>query len=489
MDFMSTYYEKGRNLPVYSSLDVVVAGGGVAGFAAAVAAARSGAKTLLLERNGVIGGVATSGLMVSWGVKGWFWDAKGEHVVTGIPWELHRRIIEKGGGVVTALKSETAPDKMIFDLEVFKRTAFEMLEQSGVPILFHTFVCDVIMDGGSVKGVVIENKSGRQVVYAKQVIDATGDADICAYAGVEYTKENGMHGNMIRVGGVDKQKTYRALKEKEHLIKTENEHHTKIDTYDHFKDLWQRDHFYLRCASFRNLMVLEPFRGIFQEAIDRGFVTEEMLNYSDDCIKKQQKVKYGFDMQGIEGRVQTDIVDLWGYESVFDGTDAEEISRQQISGYRMAWLFFEQIVKKLPGFENSYILNISTDFGLRRTRVVETRYKMTRDEVLFKGVVFPDTIGRGARFRWWIEEEAKNPPRGYDIPYRQLLPIGVENLYVVGKPLASGLLRAMPICMVTGEGAGTAAALAARHNINSGDINIEELQKELIKKNVNIGKK
>ena len=484
---MSDYYlEEAKRLPVTGTYDVVVAGAGVAGLAAAAAAARNGARTLLIERAGIIGGVATSGLMVSWGVRGRFWDGRGEQVTTGIPWEFHRRIIKGGGGLPSALKMETAPQKMPFDFEIFKKVALEMLEESGVTILFHTIICEVVLDDNTTTGVIIENKSGRQVMRAKQFIDATGDADLCAFAGVEYRKVNGIHSNMMRVGGVDMEKAYAEL-ERHHGLVTPKKEYASIHSWQAFKEQWKQGFYYHLGGNLRNLGFWEPMRHVFEKAVEKGLITEDQFNYTED--RHEPRCDWGFDMQGVEGRLGTDVVDIWVYEAIFDGIDAAEVSRQEIFGYKMTWLFFEEIIRKMPGFESSYIIDIAGDIGIRLSRVVETRYKMTRDEAT-GGATFPDVIGRYARYEPYREEQAKNPPRGFDVPYRQLLPVGVDNLYVTGKPLAGhcGPLRPMPGCMVTGEGAGTAAAIAAHRDLLASDVPVEELQQVLTKHNVNLGR-
>lgn len=140
---------------------------------------RAGAKTILLERNGVLGGTATSGLMVSWNVRGRFWDGLGEQVITGIPWEIHRRLVELGSGHPCALTNEAPPTKMVFELEHIKGVLIDLLLAAGVEILTHTMACDPILEGRHAAGIYVENKSGRQLLTASQYVDCTGDLDVC----------------------------------------------------------------------------------------------------------------------------------------------------------------------------------------------------------------------------------------------------------------------------------------------------------------------
>ena len=483
---MKTYYEKGRRLPVCTSVDVLVAGGGVSGFSAAVAAARNGARTLLVERNGVLGGVATAGLMISWGVRGKFFDHQGRQVLTGIPWELHQRIIAYGGGEDAALKFETAAMKMCYDLEIFKRVVMEMLVEAGVEILYHTFVCDVIMDGAHVKGVIIESKSGRQAVYAHQTVDATGDADVCAMAGAECVGPTGsttdfsdIHSNMIRIGGVDKHRACQAVEERKHLIEEnfrDTEYSDDLYSWEGLKRQWQSGFF---------LIDIPLFRAECHEAIDQGLIQEEQLSWYSDSIKGENKGEFGYDMQGVEGRMTSDIVDVWGVVSRFDGTDATQLSRAHTIGYQMVWPFFEHILKKIPGFERAYILNIASDFGVRASRRVTTRYALSYAEGT-QEAAFDDSMGMVARMAWWKKKYWEKPYGAFQIPYRQILPVDLEDVYIVGKPHYKSGLRGMPQCMVMSEGAGTAAALAAKHGVASSAVDIQELQQTLAANNVRI---
>lgn len=192
---METIHESARELPVYGRYDVVVVGGGCAGFPAAIAAARNGARTLIIERFPFFGGTATASLMAN--IVGFRNQVEPDYLQTtkGIGEELILRLIEEGGAVHSrnAYPSARRTDKKgdlsynyAIDTEKFKYVVLKMVLEAGVDILFHTYFCDVVMEGDALQGIIIENKSGRQAILAKTVIDATGDGDVAYRAGVPF---------------------------------------------------------------------------------------------------------------------------------------------------------------------------------------------------------------------------------------------------------------------------------------------------------------
>ncbi len=192
---MEFYQEPQKEIPVYGNYDVIVAGGGCAGFAAAVAAAREGAKTLIIEQFPFFGGTATASLMAT--IVGIRNQVKPDdlQVCKGIGEELILKMIAAGGAehsrnaYESVRRSDTKGDlsyNYAFDTEVFKKVALDMVVESGCEILFHTYFSDVIMRENQVVGMIVENKSGRQAIFGKVIIDATGDGDVAARAGVPF---------------------------------------------------------------------------------------------------------------------------------------------------------------------------------------------------------------------------------------------------------------------------------------------------------------
>ena len=192
---MNTYREKARDLAVYGSYDVVVVGGGCAGLAAAIASSRNGAKTLIIERFPFFGGTATASLMAN--IVGFRNQVEPDYLQTtkGIGEELMLKLLEMGGAVhsrnayPSAIRTDKKGDlsyNYAFDTEKFKYITLKMMTDAGADILFHTYFCDVMMEGDKISGVIVENKSGRQAIMAKTVIDASGDGDVAFRAGVPF---------------------------------------------------------------------------------------------------------------------------------------------------------------------------------------------------------------------------------------------------------------------------------------------------------------
>lgn len=192
---MECYKEPAKEIPVYGRYDVVVAGGGCAGFAAAVAAARTGAKTLIIEQFPFFGGTATASLMAT--IVGVRNQVKPDElqVCKGIGEELILNMIAEGGAehsrnsYESEKRSDTKGDlsyNYAFDTEIFKKVTLDMAVEAGCDILFHTYFADTIVEEGCVKGIIVENKSGRQAIFARVVIDATGDGDVAARAGAAF---------------------------------------------------------------------------------------------------------------------------------------------------------------------------------------------------------------------------------------------------------------------------------------------------------------
>jgi len=188
-----TYLEPAREIPVYGEYDVVVVGGGCAGIAAAIAARRNGAKTLIIERFGYFGGTATASLMAN--INAFRNQKEPDYLQTtrGIGEEIIREL-HRAGGLGTSSYEQKDYDleqgelaySYAIDPEIFKYVALKLVVEAGVKILFHTYFCDVIMEDATIKGIVVENKSGRQAIYGKVIIDASGDADVAFRAGVPY---------------------------------------------------------------------------------------------------------------------------------------------------------------------------------------------------------------------------------------------------------------------------------------------------------------
>ncbi len=443
--------EPARQTPVRHAYDVVVAGGGTSGLCAAIAAARSGARTLLIERYAFCGGNATIYLpLLS------FLDQQGNEVIKGIGKEIIDRVIELGGCVghgCDPLHISYAP----VDPEIFKRVVIEELEKAGVDVLLHSLVVDVQSvavegeldtppgpkaageQGGGrrrITHLLIENKSGRSAVAGEWFIDGTGDGDVAYLAGATWEKGNA-HGQMqpatlmFRMSGVDIAKTRLAI---------------AADPQRFGCDLIPAEH-YVRTDNF----IVVGMREVLEEAKAAG----------DFPLHNNRVI---FITQPRPGEVAVNMTRV-----LIDATDAEDLSRGEMQARKDVWVVEKFLREYIPGFEDAYVIDTAHRLGIRETRRIIGEYILDRDDIL-ESRRFDDCITVAS---YPIDLHHPNgpdctlehPKDTYDIPYRSLVPLGVANLLVVGRCIsatheAMAAIRVMPIGMALGHAGGAAAAIA-----------------------------
>ncbi len=386
-------FEPAREIPVFHETDVVVVGGGPAGFAAAVAAARNGAKVALIERYGSLGGLFTNGMVLVMLATCRRDESRWSLVTRGVCEEFMRRATKFGSDFCTP---ETLPARHwqpTVDPEAAKVLMDEMIAEAKVEMFFHSWGVDVIQDGSKVLGVVFESKEGRQAILARQVVDCSGDADMLFKAGGDYRQITHAIGfvsrwaNMDRITGTDKR----------------------------------------------------------------------------------------FPSRANEGNPSASWISNLGPKG--NGLSVRELSAAEVYHRRRNWKHVAEM-RATPGFEKVFTANTCSQIGPRATRLVDTEFVIGRKEI-HEGLDFTDTVG-------WFGHDG--PHAAFPVCYRQLLPKKVDNLLCAGRCLGTGdtidTFRLICPCFVTGEAAGTAAALAAKAGIRPRDLDITALQKALRAHNV-----
>jgi len=441
--------------------DIVIIGGGPAGIAASWGASKSGAKVLLIERYGFLGGMATAGLVGS--ILGHYLNDK-QPAVSG----FLKFLIEKTYQMNGCEKWEFAYKKygIPFDSEILKISSEKLLLEKNIEILYHSFVSSSNVEDGLIKEIEVVNKSGKMKIKGKIFIDATGDADISYYSGFEYTKgrffDRKMQsmGCMFKIAGIDEEKlTEEVIKEAGRKL---NELREKGE-----------------------LKIYNSGLGGKGSTTRKGERSFNVMRFAGDG---------------------TDIFDL---------TKGEIFLREQIYKY---WKFLKENV---PGFENSYISVLPANIGIRETRQIKGLYILTGDNIL-KAKKTEDSIARGT---YWIDIHcplgrtkdnvhicarecptkeycialdkykdylpSKNNLRvpendWFSIPYRCLIPERAKNLLVAGRcisadHIAMSSIRVMATCIATGHAAGIAGFIALDKNTTVDRVNPSEIQKLLEK--------
>jgi hypothetical protein len=439
--------EPARQTPLYGEFEVVVLGGGPAGLASALAAGRAGRSTLLIERYGFMGGAGTAaGLSTFCGLHA---VVHGEHrqVVHGIADDILERLAGMEGLNPPHLTIQNRITAQAYDISAFKIAADELTAEAKVQVLYHAFGVGCVMaDAERIDCVLVETKSGRFAIRGRIFVDASGDGDLAAWAGVPYEVGDGA-GNMLypstmfRINGVDPAKAGRA---------------------------WE----------------LIPSLMEAAEKQGRRFPRKKPI------VRPQRNP--------IEWRANlTQIKNPDG--TAVNGTDARQLSYGEIEGRRQCWDVFQFIKSVTPGFDQAYIVEIAPQIGIRETRRIVGEYQLSDSDIL-ECRDFEDSIGIQG---WPVEAHVKGdvnfvftPPasRGYNqIPYRIIVPRKVDNLLVAGRCASmthdgQSSARVSGPCFVMGQAAGTAADLALAGNVAPRHVDVCELQQRLARDGADLGR-
>jgi len=446
---MSKILEPARSVEVILETDVLVVGSGPGGLAAALAAARAGARTALIDRNGCFGGNITQV-----GVEGFAWY-RHEHTVDceGIGIELEQRAKAMG-----AAMPEPQSLSHALDAEMFKWVADVLVQEAGVTPLLHRLCVAPIMENGAIRGVFTESKAGREAILAKRVIDATGDADIAFRAGAPVHKSPKQEmmavSVMFSMSGVNKHRFIEAVK-------------ADPQTYADWSGNGEWDYE----TTGKEDKLFSPFlRKPFKQALAAGIIPPNLHTIA-----------------GTWGTV-TDQGDLTYLNLVhvpeIDGTDPNDLTAGEMRGRREAIYALEALRGFMPGCENAKLRNFGMTLGIRDTRKIDALYNLTGTDVREQGR-FDDAIGIFPEF---IDGYGililPTTGRYWHVPYRALVPRGVGNLLVAGRCIGGDKVshasaRNMMCCAVSGQGAGVAAAVSLQRDEALDQLSIGAVQKEL----------
>jgi len=449
--------------------EVAVAGGGTAGIITAIAAARTGARTVLVEQDGFVGGSAVMGLPMHG-----FYNNREERILAGVAGELIARleamdaaaeVRNVGIGMPRGKGSPKFNARWtVYHPEAFKFVALEMLREAGVDLMLHTFVADVTLEGKAITGLVTADKSGLGLVRAARVVDCTGDGDVAARAGAPFEKGRPDDGRMqpltllFSMSNVDLERAEQAGAARRRPFEVLG------------SSFWQS-----HCRSYD--VQLGAWSAALQQEMPAfaGHLTQFLIwDYGDGTC-------YCGNMVHIAG---------------LDASDGDDLSKAEWIGRRLVWQLAQFARRHIPGFEQSFLTSTPARIGVRETRRILGEYYLTEEDIL--GAARSEDVVALCGYRMDVHgydggPVYHEPARGtqvkdcgaYDIPYGCLVPKGVENLLVAGRcvsasHLAQSSLRVQGPCMGMGHAAGTAAALSLRLGVSPRELEVRVLQEQLL---------
>jgi ribulose 1,5-bisphosphate synthetase/thiazole synthase len=443
----------------YENYDVVVIGGGCAGIAAAVAAAKNGARTLILESGPMIGSDLLAGLPIDGCL-----SSRGEWIVKGVAQELFD-MCEKMGGYIGAFSDRRALWMVAVDPEVMNIAIIDLLHKYNVDLRLYTFAEDVVMEDGEIKGVIGVGKSGRTMFGAKVFIDCTGDGDIAASAGAPYeigsdTGELQPVSMVFRMSNVDIKKLLQFI-----VDHPENAGLAENPIINKTKEECARELYELGLPK----VFFEGSGPLLSEAIASG----EMYPCSMLAV-----IPVSMDRNEVSiNSTRVSGVNALYPKQLSDSLPGLTQQVKQCAGF---------LKKRVPGFENAVFSGIAPKIGIRETRRIMGEYVLKTEDIL-EAKKSDDGVAKGGH-ELDIHGSAKNHDRkqikdagSYDIPYGCLIPLGINNMLIAGRCISStreahSSARVMGTCMATGQAAGTAAAISASAGKPVRDISIGRLR-------------
>ncbi|MEX2401082.1 MAG: FAD-dependent oxidoreductase, partial [Rhodothermales bacterium] len=418
-----------KRLTATRRTEVLVVGSGSAGATAAIAAARTGAETLVVERYGFMGGISTQVLDTFYGF--FTPGASSRKVVGGVP-DLVVEALDRRGVSIVRPNTYGAGSGITYDPETLKVVWESLALEAGAKLLYHTFVMDAVVENGHVAGVVAATKGGWIRIMADVVVDASGDADVAAYAGAPFEgPDEGPVQSLtttFRMVGVDDERARGVTKDHLHELMA-----AAADAGEY--DLPRRE----------GSIHITPYSGI---------MATNMTRVGD-----------------------------------VDATDPEQLTIAEVEGRRQALEYARFLHDRVPGYENAVLADLSNQIGVRESRRIYGEYRLTRDDVL-AARKFDDAVAQcgapiedhhaGSDTKWEYLPDGET----YDIPYRCLVPQKVDGLLVAGRCLsaehdAHASVRSMGQCMAMGQAAGVAAALSCRRDERPRELDVGVLRDHL----------
>ena len=436
--------------------DVVVVGGGTGGVVAAIAAARTGAKTALIEMKGHTGGIVTEGgttLHSFFNLWKAFPGVEKRQVVRGIPQEIIERLQKVGG---TAGHCEMVLNYVYdsvctnVDTELYKIVTMQMLQEAGVYLALNTMMCGVVKQKSKITGVITESHGGREIMNAKVFIDASGYGDLCAQAGAKWSNLNDHNVcNSMAIANVDMDRYYSFLLERDAV------RDLALGSYDGYHQQ------IIRIGATSQRLPEEFLSEIQGKGVDLSITTTAHKNYFM-FIKCNYKLPTG-------------------------PLSRDEVTQAEIAIRTNMLQGIEIFRKYIPGFERAFITRTAPSLVIRRGRCIECDYDLSNDEII-NGVHFHDEV-----FVYGFHDSAprfqiKNGGT-YGFPYRASCVKGIDNLFAIGMMITSNFNAHMSTrntvsCMAMGQSFGTAAALCAARNIDVRALPYADLKAKLVKDDV-----
>jgi len=484
-------------------VDVLVCGGGVSGCAAALASARAGARTMLVERNAFLGGIAASSMISN--IYNHYVAKDGRIVMKGIGVEIAERLVARGAGTPEWMY----PDgRLVHDPEQLKVVLDELMIEAGISVVLGAYAIDPVMDGKTAKGAVLDTAAGPMRVGAGVVVDATGECDLAWRAGAPMRLAAGLATLTFKMAGVDLERLYLHFKAHPETFPIGID---AMKGFPEFEEDWLR----------RGVLYFPHSGGedwdIFQDAIARGDFEKargNIFGMDSSCIIGMR----GYDTAVINSQ-------FWRIVSI----DPEVVSPAEIEAHEAAFYVADFMRRSVPGFERAYVAQVSDEIAIRVSRGIVGEETFDKDEHTVRNVIeSDDSVANGTDVEYRILRGIAADPRyvksrggadgdikaddvvacrpaqmnfkltgefvsdfTVDMPYGVMVPLEVENLLVAsGKGVScvpQTMLRYQSAGMALGQAAGAAAALCARSGTSPRRLDIRTLQRELLRQGAYLG--